>query len=169
MKQDEIKVLGVTIGTKAPDFTANSTLGEIQISDYNGKWMVLFSHPGAFNPVCTSEFLSFAKMNSMFEAMNTTLIALNMDGFHANLAWIDSIHKESDVVIPFPVISDRMGAIAKKYGMIPTEEKQSSPVRNVFFIDPNQIIRAILVYPSTTNRNIDEILRIVEALQVIDE
>lgn len=169
MKQDEIKDLGVAIGTKAPDFTATTTMGELKLSDYNGKWLVLFSHPGAFTEVCTMEFISFAKSNLKVEALNTSLMALNTDSNTANLAWINYIYKDNDVIIPFPVISDKMGLIARKYGMMPTEDNQSSLSRNVFFIDPNQIIRVILVYPNTISRSIDEIIRIVKALQVSDE
>lgn len=169
MNQDKVNgISGITLGMKAPNFTATTTMGNVELSDYNGKWVILFSHPGAFSAVCATEFLSFAKTNPQFEVMNTYLLALNIDSNSANLAWIDYIYQKNDVIIPFPVISDRMGVIAKRYDMIPTMDSQSTPVRNVFFIDPDQIIRAILVYPSTTGRSVNEILRIVKALQVID-
>lgn len=168
MKQDEIKDLGEAIGIKAPDFTVTTTMGVIKLSDYNGKWLVLFSHPGAFTEVCTTEFTSFAKANPKVEALNTSLMALNTDSITANLAWVDYINKSNKVEIPFPVISDGMGVIARKFGMISTEDNQLSLIRNVYFIDPNQIIRAILLYPNTISRSIEEIIRIVEALQDTD-
>ena len=157
------------IGMKAPDYQATTTLGPLRMSDSAGKWVVLFSHPGAFTPVCTTEFLSFAKTYPIFQSINTELIGLNVDSNVANLAWVDSIFKENDVEIPFPVISDRFGNIARLYGMIPMESDLESSVRNVFIIDPNQVIRSILIYPSTTGRNIEEIIRVVEAMQTTDE
>jgi len=157
------------IGMPAPDFTANTTFGPMQMSSYLGKWVVLFSHPGAFTPVCTTEFLTFAKTYPTFQAMNTELIGLNIGSNAADLAWVYSIYEGNNVEIPFPIIADRMGDIARLYGMIPMESNLESTVRNVFFIDPNQIIRAMIIYPATTGRNINEIIRVVQALQTTDQ
>lgn len=156
------------IGMKAPDFQATTTFGPLRMSDYAGKWVVLFSQPGAFTPVGTTEFLSFAKTYPIFQSINTELIGLNIDSNGADLAWVNSIYQENDVEIPFPIISDRFGDISRLYGMLPMESNLQSPVRNVFIIDPNQVIRAMIIYPNTTGRNIEEILRLVEALQTTD-
>lgn|GEM_PF-139377 len=160
---------GLHIGMKAPDFIANSTIGAIKMSDYHGKWVVLFSHPGDFTPVCTTEFVAFAKENDKFDKKNAQLIGLSIDSNPSHLAWISAINTITGITIPFPVIADNMGEVAKMYGMIAPDISNHETVRNVFIIDPNQIIRAILIYPMTNGRNIDEILRLLTALQLSDE
>ncbi|CEN93149.1 peroxiredoxin [Paraclostridium sordellii] len=158
-----------SLGTKAPNFSANTTFGPIKLSDYKGKWVVLFSHPGDFTPVCTTEFLCFAKYYSNFQKRNTELIGLSVDSNSSHLAWVYNIYRNTGVEIPFPIIDDRKMEISQLYGMISEPMSDSSTVRSVFIIDPNQVLRTILYYPLTTGRNIPEIVRIIDALQTSDE
>src|SRR5699024_9907194 len=146
----------------------NTTNGPINLSDYKGKWVVLFSHPGDFTPVCTTEFLCFAKYYDEFKKRNTEIIGLSIDSNSSHLAWIYNIFQFTGVEIPFPIIEDRDMSIAKLYGMISEPMSNTSTVRSVFIIDDKQILRTILYYPLTTGRNIPEILRIIEALQTSD-
>lgn len=157
------------LGAKAPNFSANTTQGPIKLSDYKGKWVVLFSHPGDFTPVCTTEFLSFAKYYCNFQKRNTELIGLSVDSNSSHLAWLYNIFLHTGIEIPFPVIDDRKMEISKLYGMISEQMSDSSTIRSVFIIDPNQILRTILYYPLTTGRNIPEIVRVIDALQTSDE
>jgi len=169
MSQFQGSVMNVNIGMKAPDFTAMTTFGPLKLSDFKGQWVILFSHPGDFTPVCTTEFIAFAQANDQFEALNTKLIGLSIDSNPSHLAWVNQIRLLTGVQIPFPVIADRMAEVANLYGMIAPDVNKQETVRNVFFIDPNQIIRAILVYPLTNGRNISEILRLLTALQTTDK
>lgn len=153
----------------APDFTENSTFGPITMSDYKGKWLIFFSHPGDFTPVCTTEFLAFAKEADKFKALNCELLGLSIDSNPSHLAWTNDIYLLTGTKIPFPVIADRVGEIASLYGMIAPDVSSTETVRNVYFIDPDQKIRAIFVYPLTNGRNIDEILRLLEAMQTSDK
>ena len=158
----------VKIGEFAPEFEAQTTMGNIKLSDYKGKWLVLFSHPGDFTPVCTTEFIAFSKMNTYFENLNTCLLGLSIDSNASHLAWLYDICLRTGVRVPFPVIADRSGEIARRYGMISSDISTTETVRNVFIIDPKGIIRTILVYPMNVGRFIPEILRVVKALQVAD-
>lgn len=158
----------VKIGQIAPEFCATTTMGNISLNDYKGKWIVLFSHPGDFTPVCTTEMIAFAKANPYFERLNTCLLGLSVDSNPSHLAWIYDIYCRTGIVIPFPIIADRNGEIARKYGMISSTVNNTATVRNVFIIDDKQIVRTILVYPMNIGRNIPEILRVVRALQVAD-
>lgn len=158
-----------SLGAKAPNFKANTTFGPIQLSDYKGKWVVLFSHPGDFTPVCTTEFLSFAKYYPEFKKRNTDLIGLSIDSNSSHLAWVYNIFQLTGIEIPFPIIEDRDMSIAKLYGMISEPMSNTSTIRSVFIIDDKQVLRTILYYPLTTGRNIPEILRIIEALQTSDK
>ncbi len=157
------------IGMMAPDFIANSTFGPLKLSDYKGKWVILFSHPGDFTPVCTTEFVAFSEMNQDFVDKNAQLIGLSIDSNPSHLAWIYAIYMATGITVPFPVIADRMADVAKMYGMIAPDASKQETVRNVFIIDPHQIIRAILIYPLTNGRNIPEILRLLTALQTTDQ
>lgn len=157
------------LGAKAPDFTVNTTFGPIKLSDYTGKWVVLFSHPGDFTPVCTTEFICFAKYYNEFKKRNTQLIGLSIDSNSSHLAWVYNIFKLTGVEIPFPIIDDSSMTISKLYGMISKEMSSTSTVRAVFIIDDKQILRTILYYPMTTGRNIFEIIRIIDALQKSDK
>lgn len=159
----------LSIGQKAPDFQAATTMGPIKMSDYTGKWVIFFSHPGDFTPVCTTEFLAFAAMAKDFEDLNAALLGISIDSTPSHLAWVNAIYETSGVTIPFPIIADRIGDIARRYGMVSENVSNTETVRNVFIIDPEQKIRAILIYPLTNGRNIPEILRLLIALQTSDK
>lgn len=159
----------VRIGQRAPEFEAQTTMGNISLNDYKGKWVVLFSHPGDFTPVCTTEMIAFSRANTYFEKLNACLIGLSVDSNSSHLAWAYDIFCKTGVRIPFPIIADRSGEISRKYGMISSEISNTETVRNVYIIDGNGIIRLILIYPMNVGRCIPEILRALQALQVADE
>ena len=159
----------VKIGDRAPDFKAVSTMGNISLNDYIGKWVVLFSHPGDFTPVCTTEIISFSRTNTYFNKLNACLIGLSVDSIYSHLAWIYDIYYKTKIRVPFPIIADSNGEIARKYGMISNEVSSFETVRNVYIIDDKGIIRLILVYPMNVGRSIPEILRALQALQCADE
>ena len=163
------EVVHLQIGMQASDFTALSTQGPIRMSDYRCKWVVFFSHPGDFTPVCTTEFVSFAQYNSQFEERNAHLLGISVDSNPSHLAWFHNIYLNTGITIPFPLISDRTGDIARAYGMFAPDVTTQETVRNVFIIDPQQTIRAILAYPLTNGRLIPEILRLLIAIQTTDE
>lgn len=164
MMNDNLK-----IGMSAPDFEANSSFGAIKLSDYKGKWLVFFSHPGDFTPVCTTEIIAFSKAYTYFEKINTCLLGISVDSNPSHLAWIYDIYCKTGIKVPFPIISDLNGTIARKYGMISSNISTTETVRNVFIIDNSGVIRAILIYPMNVGRFIPEILRLVTALQYGDE
>ncbi|MBO5478038.1 MAG: peroxiredoxin [Clostridia bacterium] len=156
------------IGSIAPRFVANSTFGPLKITDYIGKWVILFSHPASFTSVCTTEIISFSKFNEEFKKRNCELLGLSVDSSPSHLAWVKDIEKNSGIHVPFPIISDSDRNVSNMYGMIPENSEGTQTVRNVFVIDPNQMIRCILIYPMENGRNISEILRMVDALQMTD-
>lgn len=158
----------VKIGQFAPEFEATSTMGNISLNNYKGKWVILFSHPGDFTQVCTTEIIAFSKANTYFEKLNTCLIGLSVDSNASHLAWLYDIYLKTGIVVPFPIIADRNGTIARKYGMISNDISSTETVRNVFIIDDKGIIRTILVYPMNVGRCIPEIIRTVQALQIAD-
>lgn len=158
----------VKIGQKAPDFEAVTTCGNISLNDYKGKWLILFSHPGDFTPVCTTEMIAFTRAHTYFQNINTELLGLSVDSNSSHLAWIYDIYCRTGIQISFPIIADRNGEIARKYGMIASDVSTTETVRNVFIIDDKGIVRLILVYPLNVGRCIPEILRTVQALQVAD-
>ena len=164
MMNDNLK-----IGMTAPDFEANSTFGNIKLSNYKGKWLVFFSHPSDFTPVCTTEIIAFSNANTYFEKINTCLLGISVDSNPSHLAWVYDIFCKTGIKVPFPIISDLNGLVARKYGMISTNISSFETVRNVFIIDDRGVIRAILVYPMNVGRFIPEILRLVTALQYVDE
>ena len=157
------------IGDPAPSFKALTTHGEVNFPDdyiAKNKWVILFSHPADFTPVCTTEFVAFAKSYDRYQAMNTELIGLSIDQVFSHIKWIDWIKEKINVEIQFPIIADH-GEIARKYGMI--HSGGSSTVRAVFVVDPKGKIRTILYYPSSLGRNFSELERIIKALQFADE
>ncbi len=157
------------IGDDFPKITVHTTHGRINLpDDYKGKWFVLFSHPGDFTPVCTTEFVAFQKRFDKFKKLNTELIGLSIDQVHSHMKWTEWIEEKMDVKIKFPIIADAMGNLAKKLGMI-SPFKGSNTVRAVFVVDSNGKFRAILYYPQELGRNMDEVLRIVQAMQISDE
>lgn len=153
----------------APDFTAKTTHGEIKLSDYRGKWVVLFSHPADFTPVCSTEFIAFARRQKEFEALGVQLIGLSIDSVHAHIAWVRDLEAIFGVSVEFPVIADLDMKVSRLYGMIHPAASETAAVRAVFIIDPEGILRGMLYYPMTTGRNIDEILRFIQALQFSDK
>lgn len=153
----------------APQFSAKTTQGTLDLSDYKGKWVVLFSHPADFTPVCTTEFIAFARKFEEFQKRNTQIIGLSIDSVYSHIAWVRNIEQNFGIKIPFPVIADLDMSVARKYGMVHPGASDTSAVRAVFVIDPKQTLRAMIYYPLTNGRNIDEILRLVEALQATDK
>lgn len=158
------------IGDDAPDFTAKTTTGDITLSDFaKDKWIILFSHPADFTPVCTTELSGFAKRKPEFTALNTELLGLSIDSIHSHLGWVNNVHEKTGVYFDFPIIADIDMKVAKLYGMLQPNENKTAAVRAVFFIDPKKKIRLIMYYPLNVGRNMDEILRALEALQISDE
>jgi peroxiredoxin (alkyl hydroperoxide reductase subunit C) len=164
------------IGDDAPSFTATTTQGVIHFpEDYKGKWVILFSHPADFTPVCTSEFMTFARMQNEFKELNTELIGLSVDSLYAHIAWLRTIKEKiewngmKDMEVTFPLIEDISMNVANKFGMIQPNQSSTQAVRAVFVIDPESKIRTILYYPLSTGRNFDEIKRIILALQKADK
>ncbi|KAF5070445.1 Alkyl hydroperoxide reductase C [anaerobic digester metagenome] len=163
------------IGEKAPSFKAVTTQGEINFpADYNGSWVILFSHPADFTPVCTSEFMTFANMEKQFNDANCKLVGLSVDGLYSHIAWLRTIKEKieyngmKDIEVKFPLIEDITMEVATKYGMMMPGESNTKAVRAVFFIDPKGIIRAIIYYPLSLGRNFDELYRALIAMQAAD-
>lgn len=164
------------IGDPAPEFKAVTTQGEINFpGDYKGNWVILFSHPADFTPVCTSEFMTFASMEQQFAEANCKLVGLSVDGLYSHIAWLRTIKEKieyrgmKDMEVKFPLIEDITMEVANKYGMIQPGEANTKAVRAVFFIDPKGVIRTIIYYPLSLGRNFDELYRVLIALQTADE
>jgi len=171
----EEKVQMPRIGDPAPAFKAVTTQGEISFPEqYRGSWVILFSHPADFTPVCTSEFMTFATRESEFAALGCKLVGLSVDGLYSHIAWLRTIKEKiqyrgmSDVEVRFPLIEDITMSVARQYGMIQPGESSTKAVRAVFVIDPKGIIRTIIYYPLSLGRNFDELLRVVQALKTAD-
>ena len=158
----------VRIGEMAPEFEAETTQGRINLNDYKGKWLVFFSHPGDFTPVCTTEMIAFTRAHTYFKQINTELLGLSVDSNSSHLAWVYDIYCKTGIKISFPIIADRNGQIARKYGMISNDISNTETVRNVYIIDDKGIVRTILIYPMNVGRFIPEIIRIIQALQMSD-
>ena len=152
----------------APAFEARTTQGPRKLSDYNGRWLVLFSHPADFTPVCTTEFIGFARAYSQFQDLNCDLLGLSIDSNYAHLAWVRNIREKFGVEIPFPIIEDLSMKVAHAYGMIQPGASDTSAVRATFVIDDHGILRAMVYYPMTNGRSVEEFLRLVKALQTSD-
>lgn len=173
---EENKVFSMPrIGDKAPEFTAITTQGTINFpQDYSGKWVILFSHPADFTPVCTSEFMTFANMEKQFEEANCKLVGLSVDGLYSHIAWLRTIKEKieykgmKDIEVKFPLIEDITMEVSNKYGMVQPGESSTKAVRAVFFIDPKGIIRTIIYYPLSLGRNFDEIYRVLIGLKTAD-
>ena len=148
----------VKIGQKAPDFEATTTFGQRTLNDYKGKWLVFFSHPGDFTPVCTTEMIAFSRAYTYFQQINTELLGLSIDSNPSHLAWMYDIYCKTGIQLPFPIVADRNGQIARKYGMISNDVSTTETVRNVFIIDDKGIV----------GRFVPEIIRTVQALQMAD-
>ena len=152
----------------APEFQAKTTHGDKSLADYKGKWLVLFSHPADFTPVCTTEFMAFAKRHDEFQAINTELLGLSIDSHFAHVAWVRNIKEKFNVDVKFPIIADLDMKVASAYGMVHPGASDTSAVRATFIIDDKGILRAMVYYPMTNGRSIDEIKRLVVALQTSD-
>jgi len=158
------------IGDIAPDFEAVTTTGTIRFSDYrNSQWTIMFSHPADFTPVCTTELSEFAREQSWFDGRKTKLIGLSIDSIHSHLAWVNNVREKTGIYMKFPIIADIDMKVAKLYGMLHENASATAAVRAVFFIDPACIIRLIMYYPLNVGRNMDEIKRVISALQTADK
>lgn len=158
------------IGDIAPDFEAVTTKGTIKFADFaKDKWIVMFSHPADFTPVCTTEMTGFANRKNEFDALNTELIGLSIDSIHSHLAWVNNVKEKTGVYFDFPIIADIDMKVSKLYGMLQPNESETAAIRAVFFIDPNKKIRLIMYYPLNVGRNMNEILRVLNALQTSDK
>ena len=152
----------------APPFSARTTHGDRKLEDYRGKWLILFSHPADFTPVCTTEFMAFAKAAPTFSSMGCELLGLSIDSLFSHLAWTRNIKEKFNVDIPFPIIEDLKMEVARAYGMVHPGAGDTSAVRATFFIDPNGVLRAMVYYPMSNGRSIDEFVRLLQALQTSD-
>ena len=156
------------IGEAAPDFTAETTQGPLSLASLRGKWVVLFSHPADFTPVCTTELVDFARRYADFQQINTQLVGLSIDSIYAHIAWLRSMEQTFGVMISYPLIADIDTRVAQSYGMIHAGASSTATVRALFVIDDKGIVRAMIYYPLTTGRDVNEIMRLVNALQVSD-
>lgn len=168
MEVKEVKRIPL-IGDQAPDFKAMTTQGMIQFSEYNkGNWVILFSHPADFTPVCTTEMSAFAEQEDEFAKYNTKLMGLSIDSIHSHIAWVHNVKKNLGITMRFPIIADIDMKVANLYGMVQPGEAETAAVRAVFFIDPKGKVRLIMYYPLNVGRNMDEIWRTLKALQTSD-
>ncbi len=153
------------IGDVAPDFSARTTSGDVTLSQYRGKWLIFFSHPADFTPVCTTEFVALAKAADRFAALDCALLGLSVDSLFSHIAWMRAIREAFGVTISFPVIEDPSMAVGRVYAMIDETSQDSAAIRSTYFIDPDGMIRAITTYPHNVGRSVEEMLRMVAALQ----
>ena len=170
MEELQEKVISLPrLGEAAPAFEATTTHGVLKLDDFKGSWLILFSHPADFTPVCTTEFMAFAEIYPELQKKGVELLGLSVDSVSSHIAWVRNVEEKTGVKIPFPIIADLNKEVSLDYGMIHPGQSKTETVRCVFIIDPNQIIRTILYYPLTIGRNMQEILRIIDALQTSDE
>ncbi len=158
----------VQIGDPAPNFQARTTMGEMSLSDYRGRWVLLFSHPADFTPVCTSEFVALSRAGDRFKALNCELVAVSVDSLYSHLGWIRAIHEHFGITVGFPIVEDPSMVIGRAYGMLAEDAPDAATLRATLFIDPDGIVRAKLCYPATIGRSVDELLRVLAALQRVD-
>lgn len=159
---------GLRIGDIAPDFEARSTIGPVRLSAFRGRWLVLFSHPADFTPVCTTEFVALAREAAAFESRDCALMALSVDSLFSHFAWLRMIRDRFAVEVRFPILEDPTLVIARGFGMVSAQDGDSAAVRTTFFIDPKGVIRAMTCYPANLGRSVPEMLRILDGLQAID-
>lgn len=153
------------LGDAAPNFMARTTRGDVRLDQYRGRWLVFFSHPADFTPVCTSEFIALAHAAPAFDAIGCALLGLSVDSLYSHVAWMQAIRQLAGIDVPFPVVEDPSMAVGHAYGMLDADATDSAAVRATFFIDPDGIVRAINWYPMNVGRSIEEMLRTVQALQ----
>ena len=159
---------GLRIGDLAPDFEARSTIGPVRLSAYRKRWLILFSHPADFTPVCTTEFIALAREAAAFEARDCALMALSVDSLFSHFAWLRLIRDRFGVEVRFPIVEDPTLVIGRAFGMVSAQDNDSATVRTTFFIDPHGVIRAMNCYPANLGRSVPEMLRILDGLQAID-
>ncbi|MBK8979111.1 MAG: peroxiredoxin [Planctomycetes bacterium] len=170
MRDDDDLPAGLPLlNEPAPDFEARTTQGSRRLEDYAGRWLVLFSHPADFTPVCTSEFVAFARHWQQFQELECDLLGLSVDSAYSHIAWLRAIRERFGVEIPFPIVEDVAMRVARRYGMVHPGASDTSTVRATFVIDPDGMLRAMLYYPLSTGRSIPEILRLVRALRTAAE
>ncbi|ASK88901.1 peroxiredoxin [Sphingorhabdus sp. SMR4y] len=157
------------IGDVAPDFEARTTRGPVKLSDYRGRWLIFFSHPADFTPVCTTEFVALARHQERFEAMDCALLGLSVDSLYSHLAWVRAIEDKFGVAIPFPIVEDPSMAVGRAFGMIDETAADSAAMRTSYFIDPQGVVRATTCYPHNVGRSVDEMVRLLAALQLADK
>jgi peroxiredoxin (alkyl hydroperoxide reductase subunit C) len=157
------------INEPAPDFNAVTTHGPKKLADYKGRWLLLFSHPADFTPVCTTEFIGFTQRFEEFQKRNTDILGVSIDSIFSHLAWVQNIKEKLGVSVPFPIIADLDMKVASAYGMVHPGASDTATVRSVFVIDDKGMIRALIYYPMNAGRNIDEIIRLLDALQTADK
>lgn len=156
------------IGSPAPDFRARSTMGDFQLSALRGQWVIFFSHPADFTPVCSTEFAALARRQADFAARDCRLVGVSVDSLYSHIAWVRALRDLFDVEIEFPIIEDPSMAVGRAYGMIDEHAADSMTMRTTFFIDPQGVIRATTAYPHNVGRSVDEMLRLLCALQRVD-
>lgn len=166
---EETRPVGPRLNEPAPAFDALTTRGQKKLEDYRGKWLILFSHPADFTPVCTTEFIAFAKRQEEFAALNTELLGLSIDSHYSHIAWVLNIKEKFGVDVRFPIIADLNMAVAQAYGMIQPGASDTAAVRATFIIDPEGVLRAMVYYPMNAGRSVAEIHRLLVALQTADE
>ena len=160
---------GLRIGDTPPDFEARSTIGPVKLSAYRGRWLILFSHPADFTPVCTTEFVELAKRAAQFEERDCALMALSVDSLFSHFAWLRLIKERFDIEVRFPIVEDPTLVIGRAFGMVAPTDNDSATVRTTFFIDPSGVIRAMTCYPASVGRSTPEMLRTLDALQAVDK
>jgi peroxiredoxin (alkyl hydroperoxide reductase subunit C) len=160
--------VGLRIGDFAPDFEARSTVGPVRLSAYRGRWLVLFSHPADFTPVCTTEFVALSREAGAFEARDCALMAMSVDSLFSHFAWLRMIRDRFGIEVRFPIVEDPTLVIGRAFGMVSAQDNDSATVRTTFFIDPKGVIRAMTCYPASLGRSVPEMLRILDGLQAID-
>lgn len=159
---------GLRIGDVAPDFSARSTAGDVRLSAYRGQWLILFSHPADFTPVCTTEFVALAREAEAFAERECALMALSVDSLYSHFAWLRMIRDRFEIEVRFPIVEDPTLVIGRAYGMVGADDYDSATVRTTFFIDPTGVIRAMTCYPANVGRSTGEMLRTLYALQAVD-
>ena len=157
------------LGEPAPRFEAVTTFGTLKLEDFKGSWLILFSHPADFTPVCTTEFIGFAQIHDQLREMNCELLGLSIDSVYSHIAWARNVEEKLGQKVTFPIIADLNKEVASLYGMVMPGESKTETSRCVFVIDDKQIIRAMIYYPLSTGRNMDEIIRLIQALQTTDK
>ncbi len=168
MSEDEARPFPPRIGEPAPDFEAETTQGILRLDDFQGSWLVLFSHPADFTPVCATELVAFAGAREALRSLGCELLGLSVDSIFSHIAWVRSLESRFSVTIDFPLAADVTGEIARRYGMLMPAESPNEPARTTFVIDDRRIVRAYAAYPMSTGRDVGEIVRLVAALRTTD-